>query len=254
MKNMNYLVFIKQVPDTSTRFQIQEDEKSLNLASVKWVINPYDEFALEEAIIHSEKTGGQVTVCALGPERCKEALRAALAMNVHKGIHLESSQELDLITQVRVAYEMLREELKDIDVVFCGKQSVDWESSTFGPALAQALDWPHVSPVNHLEFKEKYWQTQRVLEGGQTEVLKVQSPFVVCVTKGINEPRYPNLPAIMRAKNKPIETRRVPEKENHLIIKQLSFPPPRPLVRMIEGSTQEQAQKLYQILKEKQLL
>ena len=249
---MNYLVFIKQVPDTSTRFQIQEDGKSLNLDSVKWVINPYDEFALEEAIRKSEKTNAQVTVCSLGPQRCKEALRTALAMNAHKGIHLETDQNLDSLTLARIAYEMLIEELKNTDVIFCGKQSIDEGLSSFGLALAQGLNWPHIFPVNKLECEEKNWKAQRVLEGGQTEVLKVKPPFVVCVTKGINEPRYPNLPAIMKAKNKPIETRKVSQKTPSFIVKKLSFPPSRPPVCMIEGAPEEQAQKLYQILKEKE--
>ncbi len=249
---MNYLVFIKQVPDTSTRFQIKENEKSLDLVSIKWVINPYDEFALEEAIRMSEKNGGEVTVCTLGPKRCKDALRTALAMNVQKGIHLETSQELDSITQARVVYETLADELQKTDIIFCGKQSVDWGFSAFGPALAEALAWPHIFPVNKIQQKKQCFEVQRALEGVQKEVLQVQTPFVVCVTKGINEPRYPNLPAIMRAKNKPIETHQVPEIESFFTVEQLRFPQPRSPVCMIEGSPQEQAQKLYQILKEKE--
>ena len=245
---MKYLVFIKQVPDTSTRFQLQEDKKSLNLSSVKWIINPYDEFALEEAI----QNEGEVTVCSIGPERCKEALRTALAMGAQKAIHLETSQELDSLTQAQVVCDVLSQELQNTDIVFCGKQSADWGLSAFGPALAQSLNWPHASPVNKLQQKENFWETQRVLEGGRAQVLQIKPPFVVCVTKGINEPRHPNLPAIMKAKNKPLETRKVLEQEIHLSIEKISFPQERPPVCMIEGAPQEQAQKLYQILKEKE--
>ena len=231
---------------------MQEDKKSLNLNSVKWIINPYDEFAIEEAIQKSEKDGGEVIVCSLGPERCKEALRTALAMNAHKAIHLETSQELDSMTQAQVVCDMLSAELKSADVIFCGKQSADRGSGSFGAALAQGLTLPHVSPANKLSKKENSWEVCRALEGGKLQILQVKSPFVVCVTKGINEPRYPNLPSIMKAKSKPLETRKVSDQEMRLTIEHIKFPKERGEVFMIEGSAEEQAKKLYQVLKEKE--
>ncbi|MDE0151450.1 MAG: electron transfer flavoprotein subunit beta/FixA family protein [Bdellovibrionales bacterium] len=249
---MNYFVCLKQVPDTTTRFQLKEGEKEVDLSAVKWVINPYDEFALEEAIQWSEKDSGKVEVCAVGPAQTKEALRTALAMGAHSGVHVHTEQSLDSLQTAQVIFDSLSEKLKKTDVIFCGRSAVDWNFGAFGGALAQLLNRTYISLAVKIEKKENSLEILRSVEGGLVEILEVTGPVVISVTKGINTPRYPSLPGIMKAKNKPIETLSAPSFEPHFTVEHLSFPKPRPSVQMIEGTADEQAQKLVRLLKEKE--
>lgn len=249
---MNYFVCIKQVPETTTRFQLKEGEKEVDLSAVKWVINPYDEFALEEALQWSEKdSSSPVEVCTVGPAPAKEALRTALAMGIHSAVHIQTEQLLDSLQTAQVMFDLLKEKLKKTDIIFCGKSSVDWNFGAFGGALAHLLNRLHISSVVKMEKKENDLIVHRSLEGGVVEVLELTGPVVVSVTKGINTPRYPNLPGIMRAKNKPIETLSAPSFEPHFTVENLSFPKPRPPVQMIEGPPDQQARELIRLLKEK---
>ena len=252
MKNMNYFVCVKQVPDTTTRFRLKEGEKEVDLSAVKWVINPYDEFALEEAVQWSEKNSGSVEVCTVGPARSKEALRTALAVGASSGTHIQTDQPLDSLQTARVMFELLSEKLKKADIIFCGKSSADWNFSAFGGALAQLLDRPHISSVTKIGRKENHWEVQRSVEGGFVEILEVTGPVLLSVTKGINNPRYPSLPGIMKAKKKPLETLSAVSFEPSFAVENLRFPKSRPPVQMIEGAAVEQARKLVRLLKEKE--
>ena len=252
---MNYLVFIKQVPDTATRIQLNESATEVDLSSVKWVINPYDEFALEEALRLREKSSGNVYVCTIGPNRCQEALRTALAMGVDKGLHIESSGEGESQQKVELVTFHLKEILKEIDVILCGKQSVDWGRAAFGPMMGQKLGWPSVSPCIYVTQKEENWEVERTLDSGSVEILEIKGPLVLCVTKGINEPRYISLPNIMKAKSKPIEIFKTSEDiVPSFSIKKISFPPERPPVKMIEGSVSQQVSELLKHLKKEGLI
>ena len=246
---MNYFVCIKQVPDTTTRFQLKEGK--IDLSAVKWVVNPYDEFALEEALQWGEKNSKKVEVGTVGPDLSKEALRTALAMGVHSAVHIHTEQSLDSLQTAQVMFDLLGERLKKTDIIFCGKSAVDWNFGAFGGALAQLLNRVYVSLAVKIEQKENL-EIHRSIEGGLIEVLEVAGPVVVSVTKGINTPRYPNLPGIMRAKNKPIETLLAPCFEPHFTLENISFPKPRSPVQMIEGTAAQQAQKLVHLLKEKE--
>ncbi len=255
---MNYLVCIKQVPDTTTRIQLTKDQKNVDLSSVKWVINPYDEFAIEEALRMSEedlakKQPSNVEVCTIGPARSKEALRTALAMGANKGFHIETDKELDSFAAAKAVSIVLKEKLKTTDIVFCGRHSIDWNLSSFGPMLAEFLSWPSIFPVHKIDRLSDTLAVHRSLEGGDVEILEVQGPVVLNVTKGINEPRFPSLPQIMKSKSKPIEQYTLPENiEKMISIESLEFPKERAAVQMIEGTPEEQARKLVKILKEKE--
>ena len=248
---MNYFVCIKQVPETTTRFQLKEGEKEVDLSAVKWVVNPYDEFALEEALQWSEKDSGRVEVCTVGPASSKEALRTALAMGIHSAVHIQTEQLLNSLQTAHVMFDLLKEKLKKTDIIFCGKSSVDWNFGAFGGALASLLQRLHISSVVKIEKKENDLKVHRSIEGGLVEVLEAAGPVVVSVTKGINIPRYPNLPGIMRAKNKPIETLIAPSFEPHFTVENLNFPKSRPPVQMIEGTADQQVRELIRLLKEK---
>lgn len=255
---MNYLVCIKQTPDTTTRIQITQDQKSVDLSGVKWIISPYDEFALEEALRFKEKDltqgiSSHVVVCSAGPPRVKEALRTALAMGADKGVHILAHQFLDSLSMVSAVSSILEDYLKTVDVVFCGKHSIDWSFSAFGPMLAEVLGWPSVSPVHKVQRLSNALEVHRSFEGGEAEVLEIQGPVVLCVNKGINQPRFPSLPQIMKAKSKPLESFPLSDSiENSINIESLEHPKERPPVQMIEGSPEEQARKLVQILRDKE--
>lgn len=245
---MNYLVCIKQVPDTTTRFQLTKE--GLDLSHVQWVINPYDELAVEEALRFCEKDElSRVEVLTLGPARAKTALHTALAMGVHEAIHIKTDQDPDSLSTAQAIYDVVKN--KSIDVIFCGKQSIDQGNSSVGPMLAALLGWPSISPVNRIIKKENKFEVHRPLGGGVVEILSVEKPLVVCVTKGINEPRYPSLPGIMKAKSKPLHTLST-NIQSYISVSALEYPKTRPPVQMIEGQPKEQAQKLVQILREKE--
>ena len=249
---MSYLVFIKQVPDTAERLCLSE-KGELDLSSVKWVLSPYDEFALEEALRRGEKDSKEVEVISLGPSRVQTSLRSALALGAARGHHIETDQKLDALSAAKVCHEILKEKLLNTEAVFCGKQSSDFGSGAFGPALSGFLERPFVSSVVKIEkIDEKTWEVHRSLEGGGSEVSEIKGSVVFCVTKGINTPRLASLPAIMRSKNKVIEKYQIEKKTSSFSLSKLFFPKPRSPVQMIEGSPVEQAKKLIQILKEKE--
>ena len=255
---MNYLVCIKQVPDSSARIPLDSEQKNVDLSSVKWVVNPYDEFALESALRMSEEDSVQgldssVCVCTVGPARAKTALQTALAMGACKGFHIETDQCLDSLSSALAISLVLKEYLKTVDIIFCGRHSIDWGLASLGPMLGELMGWPSVSPVHKINRLSDSMEVYRSLEGGEVEILEIEGPMVVCVNKGMNEPRFPSLPQIMKAKSKPIESYKLPEGiENSISVQCVQPPKGRPPVQMIEGSAGEQAQKLVRILKEKE--
>ena len=252
---MHYLVCVKQVPDTTTRFQLHEGR--LDLSHVKWVINPYDEFAVEEALrlkaADMEKgESSSVRVVSLGPSRAKSALLTALAMGADEGILIETEDHLDSLTAAQIFCQTLKNELSQTDLILCGQQSIDWSFSAFGAMLARLQNWPSVSAVHKMIKKENIFEVYRSLHRGVEDILEVQTPFTVSVSKGINEPRYPSLTGIMKAKSKPLKVLPVPSETKSLLsIESMSLPSKRPAVQWIEGSTQQKVQKLAGILKDK---
>lgn len=256
---MNYLVCIKQVPDTTTKMLIEADNtQSLNLANIKWIINPYDEMALEEALLLAEKAqnkgqSSRVDVCSLGPARVKDALKTALAMGAHRAIHIETEVQLDSLSTAQAIYQSLGDIFEDVDLILAGKLSIDGGFGMTGPMLASYLKCPSVSSVVKVEQQEDSFKVSQSLDGGQANTFTIKKPCLLSVTKGINTPRYPTLPGIMKAKSKPFETRPLPASiQSSTSIERFEYPKSREAVEMIEGSPKEQVQKLLQILKEKE--
>src|SRR4051812_37738246 len=164
---MNLLVFVKQVPDTETRIQLQGG--AIDTASVKWVANPYDEFAIEEALRIREKQGsGTVTVLSLGPDRVKEAIKYALSLGADEGVHVQGDG-VALADPLAVATVLAAAARKaGFDLILTGKQGVDHDWSQVGIILAELLDLPHVSVVVNLEIDAaaKRATARREVEGG----------------------------------------------------------------------------------------
>ena len=206
---MNILVFVKQVPDTETRIQIQNG--AVDTSSVKWIANPYDEFAVEEALRIKERLGaGSVTIMSLGPDRVKDAIKYALSLGADEGIHIKSDGVAtdDPLSVATVLAAAARK--NGFDLILTGKQAVDRDSGATGVMLAEFLDIPHVSVVVGLELDAaaKKGVAKREVEGG-VETVAFSLPAVITAQKGLNEPRYASLKGIMAAKKIAIETKTV---------------------------------------------
>ena len=201
---MNIIVCIKQVPDTKAQIKIGPDGKSIVEDDIKWVMNPYDEFGVEEALKLKEKFGGEVTVVGLGPKRVTESIRTALAMGADKGI-LVTDPALDGSDSIGIA-KALAAAIKDleVDIIFAGQRGVDDDSGLVGSALAEFLDIPQVSVITKLEVSDdgKTVKASRPVEG-ETLVIEANTPALLTTQKGLNEPRYASLPGIMKAKTAP---------------------------------------------------
>jgi electron transfer flavoprotein beta subunit len=257
---MEIVVLLKQVPDTESLIQISGDGKSVKTDDIKWVMNPYDEFAVEEALRIKEAQGGTVTILCMGPQKATEAIRTALAMGADKGIHINdpAAEGSDGLATAKA----LAAALKDIpfDLIIAGMRAVDEDKYQVGSAVAEYLGIPQVSQVVKQEIADGKITCHSVIEGG-TVVVEAELPALFTAQRGLNEPRYASLPGIMKAKKKPIDVKTIADiriepgevgaANAKVKIKVLNYPPERTAVKMIEGeSTQEQAAALVRILHE----
>ena len=223
---MKIAVCIKRVPDSETRVKIGSDGKSLDEAGVKFILNPYDEFAVEEALRRKEQAGkGEVVVIALGPPAAQETIRTALAMGADRGVLLQTAGfHPDGLETAKV----LAAELKNgaFDLILFGKMAIDDYNHQVGPMVAELLDLPCVTTVAHLEIAGGKGTAEREIEGG-VEVVEFPLPAVLTTDKGLNEPRYPALKGIMAAKKKPLDVKPTAAGPGALEILSLALPPER---------------------------
>jgi electron transfer flavoprotein beta subunit len=201
---LNSVVCITHVPDTESRIKISDGRK-VDETGIKFIVSPYDEYALEEAIRIKEKSGGDVTVVTFGPDRAQQALREALARGATKAMHVKGdSGDADSLGIAKV----LAAAIKSIphDLVFLGKQGVGPDNGLVGPMLAELLGYPQVNVVTHLDVADGKLTAHREIEAAE-EVLEAALPAVVTAQKGMNEPRYASLKGIMAAKKVAIDTK-----------------------------------------------
>jgi len=198
---LDSIVCISQVPDTS-------DGRHIDEAGLKFIVSPYDEFALEEAIRTKEAKGGDVTVITFGPERAAGALRECLARGATKAVHVKAENAADA-DSLGVA-KVLAAVIKSLphQLVFFGKQGVGTDNALAGPMTAELLDYPQVNVVTHMELGEGKLTAHREIEGAE-EIIEAPLPAVVTAQKGLNEPRYASLKGIMAAKKVAIDTKSV---------------------------------------------
>ncbi len=259
---MDIIVCMKQVPDSEAQIRVRPDGKGIVDSDIKFVMNPYDEFGVEEALKLKEKFGGTVTLVCLGPARCVESIRTGLAMGADKAIHLDDPafDGGDAISTAKV----LAAAIKGLphDLIFCGKQAIDDDSATVGSALAEVLGIPQVSLVVKVELAEdrKSAKVNRQILGGE-EILQVPLPAVLNAQKGLNEPRYASLPGIMKAKKKEIKSVKVADlgiaadsigaAGARTKILHMAAPPQRQAGKIIPGETpEEKAPILAKLLRE----
>ncbi|MFH1861839.1 MAG: electron transfer flavoprotein subunit beta/FixA family protein [bacterium] len=221
---MNILVCVKHVPDTETAVKIGADRKSIQTQDVNFVLNPYDEFAVEEALKIKEAQGGEVTLITVGPEAAKKTLRNGLAMGADAAKHIVCDHPHDSLGVARALAEAIKG--MTFDLIMCGKQAMDDDNSQVPAMLAELLNLPNVSSIVKLELGSGSATAHREFEGG-IEVVETSLPAVFSAQKGLNEPRYASLKGIMTAKKKPIDDIACAQAEDTVEILDLGYPPSR---------------------------
>lgn len=244
---MKIVVCIKRVPDTEARIRIAGDGRSIDPAGVKFVISPYDEFALETALRMKEAAGaGEVVAVSVGEASSAEQLRSALAMGADRAVLLKGEPTLDGLATARA----LAAELKDYgaDLILLGMKAVDYDQQQVAPMLAELLDLPCVTVAAQVEMDGGTAVCHRETEG-DTEVVETGLPAVISITKGAYEPRYPSLKGIMAAKKKPLEEKAAQLGESRIELRAMSAPPERPAGRIV-GQGADAVPELIRVLRE----
>jgi len=248
---MNILVLLKQVPDTETHIKISGGK--VDESSVKWIISPYDEIALEEAIRVREKNGGKVTVISVGPERVTASLRTAYAMGADDAIHIKADdyQMLDSATTAEALLKATADQ--NYEIILCGRQGIDSDNGQVPLIYATRKNIPAIIWARKLETSETGVRVICEGDGGEA-VYESNYPALITVQMGMNEPRYPSLKGIMASKKKPIVTKNLSElgvNYDKIEVLSVEMPPARPAGRIIDGaSPEEKAQKLIKALHE----
>ncbi len=259
---MKVLVVVRQVPDSTTTVKIRTDGQDIDRTGIKMVVNPFDEFAIEQAVQLREKRKDVASVTALiiGPAQAAEALRTALAVGADDGVHLQDPA-FDKLDELQTA-ALIAAVMKGggYDLILIGKQEIDLDSGQLGPALAELLDLPHVGATVKLELAAdgKSFVARRRIEGAE-EVVEVGLPAVVTCDKGLCEMRYPSLPNLMKAKKKPVRTLKAADVAGFAeavaglggtAMHTFQPPPERPPGKMLDGEPEQAAKELVRLLRD----
>jgi len=258
---MKILTLAMQVPDSRATLKLAPDGMGLETGDLKLVCNPFDEFAVEQAVRFREAglPIDEIVVATIGAADSAQAMRAALAMGADRGLHIVHD-ELPMHDEILLASllaEAIRLESEPFDLILCGKQTIDNDAGILGPALAEFLDLPHVGAVVKLELDAdgSTVHAHRRIEGAE-EVFEVPLPALLTCEKGLVEPRFPALPNLMKAKRKPVTTLTAAElpalaaAAPALELLALESPPPRPPCAIIDGEPAEMARELVRRLHE----
>jgi electron transfer flavoprotein beta subunit len=241
-------VCVKQVADTETRVKVGADGKTLDPAGVTWILNPYDEFALEQALRIREKSGsGEVVAVSLGGAAVQTTLRNALAMGADRAVHLkvEGAPPDSLAVAKALAAELAA---LSPGLVWFGKQAVDDDAAQVGPMVATLMGLPCVTVVAAMELNGESATVEREIEGGR-EVVEVTLPAVLAAEKGLNEPRYASLKGIMAAKKKTIDEKPAALGEPNLEVVALKLPAARGAGKVV-GQGRDAVDELVRLLRE----
>jgi electron transfer flavoprotein beta subunit len=245
-ETMKIVTVIRQVPDAEARVRVEDGEVALSGAA--FVLDGMDEYGVEQAL--RMRDGGvetEIVAAAVGPERSEEALRTALAMGADRARLLETDAPLDPLATARTLARLVAEE--EADLVFLGGKQADWDSAALGPALAEALGWPLSDWTTAMAIEAGRLEVQHDADTG-SETLSLPLPAVVSTQQGLNEPRYPTLPNIMKAKRK--ELRREPADAEAPRVRTTgrSLEQRERLGRVLDGGPAESAAELARYLQE----
>ena len=249
---MNIFVCIKQVPDTETKVKPNSDGSYIETDSIKWIMNPYDEFAVEQALqVKQANSGSTVTVVRVGGVKDTEALRTAMAMGADESILVEGEDNMDSFTTAKALKGAIEKSDKSPDLILTGKQAIDDDCLQVPQLLAQMLDLPSVSVIVGFEQEGEELKLKREVDGGAIEVYKVEKPAVVACNKGLNTPRYASLPGIMKAKKKPLtkyslEDVGVSESDRRVKYSDFQLPPEKGPGKIFEATDESKQREVVQ--------
>ncbi|MCB0385132.1 MAG: electron transfer flavoprotein subunit beta/FixA family protein [Bdellovibrionales bacterium] len=253
---MKIYVCIKQVPDTETKIRLKADNSSIDDSAIKWVMNPYDEYAVEEALkVKAEVPDSTVTVVSLGPKkRVVDSIRTALAMGADDGLVIDAPENLDGYLTAKGLAAAIKGE-GNPDLVLTGKLAIDDNNAYVSQALAEFLGIPHATVISKMAREDGKITVEREIEGGSREVIQLVGPSLVAANKGLNTPRYASLPGIMKAKKKPLKELDlaglgVSPGDERIGFKDFQMPPEKPATKLIDGDAGQQASELVRLLRE----
>lgn len=252
---MNIYVCIKQVPATETKIKINGSGNGIDTTGVKWIMSPYDEFAVEEALRVKEKNAGStVTVVSVGPQRVTETIRTALAMGCDNAICVEAPEDIDSFQAAKALSEVLKKETK-ADLIFTGKQAIDDDCAQVSQLTATFLEVPYVTVALSAEYGAGAVTVKRETEGGTLEVISMPMPCLIAAQKGMNEPRFASLPNIMKAKKKEIKQYKmsdlgVSESDRKIKLVNMQLPPAKQAGKKVSGDAAAQSKELVKLLHE----
>lgn len=248
---MKIFVCIKQVPDTETKIKILPDQSGIDTAGIKWVMNPYDEFAVEEAIkLRDKNPGSQVWVITAGPKsRAGDVLRTALAMGADEGVLVNTPDFVDSFVTAKILADAIKAE-GPAHIIFSGKLSIDDNQSAVPQMIAEFLSIPHVTVVSKFEPSTESVIVERDADGGSKEIFQIMAPVVVAANKGLNMPRYASLPGIMKAKKKVLKEIEASSMTSKVKFSNYTLPQEKNAVKIISGDSKTQVTTLIQMLRD----
>lgn len=255
---MKIAVCIKSVPDTETKIKLAGDSKNIDIADVRFITSPYDEFAIEEALKLKEKVGGETVAISIGGNEATEVLRDSLARGIDSAIHVKDAEleNLDPLSTAKILAAVIRD--GGYDVIFCGQQGVGGDNSAVPSMLAELLDIPQASMTVKLEIADNKFKAEREIEGAH-ETVEGTLPALFSAQKGLNEPRYPSIKGVMAARRKEIAVKDAnaigvagtfSADKRKMRLKQMVMPAERPQGKLIDGDVDTQAKTLVKLLRE----
>lgn len=243
---MKILVLAKHVPDTETVIKMKDGGKTFDTTDFKYMVNPCDEYAMEEAIRTQEKLKGESVVVCVGPSYSQETLRKALAMGIDRGVWINSEGYAGVLDSFLIAQaisKIVAEEKPD--VIFAGLNTIDEGAGNVGPMVAEFAGIPSLINISKLEWQNegKIARAEREVEGGIVEVYEAQTPVLIAPHQNLNDPRFPSLPGIMKAKKKPIDEKKLTDliSEKHKVeVTTYKLPPEKTAGKVFKGKPVEE--------------
>lgn len=251
---MNIYVLVKRTFDTEEKISVSNNR--IQEDGAEFIINPYDEYAIEEAIKVRDEHGGEVTVVTIGGEDAEKQLRTALAMGADKAVLINTEDDLDEMDQFSAA-KIVAEYLKDKnpDLILAGNVAIDGGSGQVGPRVAELLGINYVTTITELKISGTTAQIVRDVEG-DSESLETSLPLLVTAQQGLNDPRYPSLPGIMKAKKKPLDEIELDDLnldeddvEAKIETVEVFLPPKKEAGRVLSGELSDQVKELVDLLR-----
>ncbi|MGN1402536.1 MAG: electron transfer flavoprotein subunit beta/FixA family protein [Bacillus sp. (in: firmicutes)] len=250
---MNIYVLLKRTFDTEERISLADGK--INEDGAEFIINPYDEYAVEEAIVKRDEHGGEVTVVTVGSEEAEKQLRTALAMGADKAVLINTEDDIedgDQFTTSKILAEYLKD--KDADLIIAGNVAIDSGAGQVGPRVAELLNFPYITTITKLDIDGTNVSVVRDVEG-DSETIETSLPLLVTAQQGLNEPRYPSLPGIMKAKKKPLEELEIDDldiDEDDVEAKtktiEIYLPAKKEAGKVLEGELKDQVTELVNLL------